>query len=220
MKIMSINVSLPEKIIFKNKNLTTSIFKAPTNKTIKVESEGLLGDRQADLKAHGGSNKAVYLYSYLHYKYWSNVLSKDLSKNFGLVGENLTIDDLNEKELFIGDELKIANVVIKVTQPRIPCYKLGIKMNSKRFVQQFIDYAHLGMYAKVIKKGEIIKGDTLELIHRENNTMSVYEVSRLIFDKNENIDQMKKAMKIECLSEEIKTRLSSRLVKLGHYETL
>lgn len=220
MKILSINVSLPEKIIFKNKNLTTSIFKAPTNKTIKVESEGLLGDRQADLRAHGGSNKAVYLYSYLHYKYWSNVLSKDLSKNFGLVGENLTVDDLNEKEFFIGDELKISNVVIKVTQPRIPCYKLGIKMNSKEFVQQFINYAHLGMYAKVIKKGEIVKGDSLELIYRESNSMSVYEVSRLIFDKNENIDQMKKAMKIECLSEEIKTRLSSRLVKLGHYEIL
>ena len=147
-------------------------------------------------------------------------MSKDLSKNFGLVGENLTVDDLNEKEFFIGDELKISNVVIKVTQPRIPCYKLGIKMNSKEFVQQFINYAHLGMYAKVIKKGEIVKGDSLELIHRESNSMSVYEVSRLIFDKNENIDQMKKAMKIECLSEEIKTRLSSRLVKLGHYEIL
>ena len=147
-------------------------------------------------------------------------MSKDLSKKFGLVGENLTVDDLNEKEFFIGDELKISNVVIKVTQPRIPCYKLGIKMNSKEFVQQFINYAHLGMYAKVIKKGEIVKGDSLELIHRESNSMSVYEVSRLIFDKNENIDQMKKAMKIECLSEEIKTRLSSRLVKLGHYEIL
>ena len=93
-------------------------------------------------------------------------------------------------------------------------------MNSKEFVQQFINYAHLGMYAKVIKEGEIIKGDSLELIHRESNTMSVYEVSRLIFDKDENIDQMKKAMKIEHLSDEIKTRLSSRLVKLGHYEIL
>ena len=220
MKILSVNVSLPEKIIFKNKKLTTSIFKAPTNKIIKVERNGLLGDKQADLKAHGGLNKAVYLYSYLHYQYWSNILSKDFSKSFGLVGENLTIDDLNEKELFIGDELKISNVIIKVTQPRIPCYKLGIKMNNKEFVQQFINYAHLGMYAKVIKEGEIIKGDSLELIHRESNTMSVYEVSRLIFDKDENIDQMKKAMKIEHLSDEIKTRLSSRLVKLGHYEIL
>ena len=82
-----------------------------------------MGDKQADLKAHGGLNKAVYLYSYLHYQYWSNILSKDFSKSFGLVGENLTIDDLNEKELFIGDELKISNVIIKVTQPRIPCYK-------------------------------------------------------------------------------------------------
>lgn len=220
MKILSVNVSLPRKIIFKNKAISTSIFKEPIDKAIKVEKLGLIGDKQADLAAHGGINKAIYLYSFNHYKYWSNVLGKDFSKDYGLVGENLTIDNINEEKSFIGDEIKISNVVIKITQPRIPCFKLSIKMNTKNFTQQFIDYGYLGMYAKVIKQGEIKKGDSLELIHREKKTMSVHEISKLIFDKNDNVEKMKAALEIKCLSEEIKDRFCKKLVKLGHYEII
>ena len=220
MKILSTNISLPKKIIFNNKTLVTSIFKEPTDKVLKVKKNGLFGDGQADLQAHGGVNKAIYLYSYLHYEYWSSILKKDFSNDYGLVGENLTIDDLNEKQFFIGDELKIANVVIKITQPRIPCYKLSIKMNVKNFTQLFIDHGYLGIYAKVIKQGQIKKGDNLELIHRENDTMSIYEVSKLVFDKNSNVEQLKKAVEIKYLSEEIKARFINKLAKLGHYEVI
>ena len=220
MKILSTNISLPKKIIFNNKTLTTSIFKKPTDKVLKVKKKGLFGDGQADLQAHGGVNKAIYLYSYLHYEYWSSILKKDFSNNYGLVGENLTIDDLNEEQFFIGDELKIANVVIKITQPRIPCYKLSIKMNVKNFTQLFIDHGYLGIYAKVIKQGQIKKGENLELIHRENDTMSIYEVSKLVFDKNSNVEQLKKAVEIKYLSEEIKARFINKLAKLGHYEVI
>lgn len=220
MKILSTNISLPKKIIFNNKTLITSIFKEPTDKVLKVKKKGLFGDGQADLQAHGGVNKAIYLYSYLHYEYWSSILKKDFSNDYGLVGENLTIDDLNEKQFFIGDELKIANVVIKITQPRIPCYKLSIKMNVKNFTQLFIDHGYLGIYAKVIKQGQIKKGDNLELIHRENDTMSIYEVSKLVFDKNSNVEQLKKAVEIKYLSEEIKARFINKLAKLGHYEVI
>ncbi len=220
MKILSTNISLPKKIIFNNKTLTTSIFKEPTDKVLKVKKKGLFGDGQADLQAHGGVNKAIYLYSYSHYEYWSRILKKDFSNDYGLVGENLTIDDLNEKQFFIGDELKIADVVIKITQPRIPCYKLSIKMNVKNFTQQFIDHGYFGIYAKVIKQGQIKKGDNLELIRRENDTMSIYEVSKLVFDKNSNIEQLKKAVEIKYLSEEIKARFINKLAKLGHYEVI
>ena len=220
MKILSTNISLPKKINFNNKTLITSIFKEPTDKVLKVKKKGLFGDGQADLQAHGGVNKAIYLYSYSHYEYWSSILKKDFSNDYGLVGENLTIDDLNEKQFFIGDELKIANVVIKITQPRIPCYKLSIKMNVKNFTQLFIDHGYLGIYAKVIKQGQIKKGDNLELIHRENDTMSIYEVSKLVFDKNSNVEQLKKAVEIKYLSEEIKARFINKLAKLGHYEVI
>ncbi len=135
-----------------------------------------------------------------------------------MVGENLTIDDFNEKDYFIGDEIQIANTVLKITQPRIPCYKLGIKMNEKKFIKYFIDYAHLGMYMKVIKSGEIEKNDNVELIHREKNSMSVYDVSKLIFNEYTDVSKIKKALSMSYLSEEIKTRLTKTLVKLGHYE--
>ena len=169
---------------------------------------------------HGGRHKALYLYSYIHYKYWGNILNKDFSKDYGLVGENFTVDDFDENNYFIGDEFEISNVIIKITQPRIPCYKLGIKMNNKNFLKKFVEYGHLGMYAKVKKTGQVKSGDTLKLIRRENETMSVYDISRLIFDKNDNIDSLKKAMRIKSLSEEIKTEFNKRLVKLGHFENI
>ena len=220
MKILSINISLPKKITFNKKILNTSIFKKPVYEKVNIRKAGIEGDKQADLKSHGGVNKAVYAYSYKHYKYWGELLKKDFSNDYGLIGENLTIDDFDEKEFFIGDELQISNVILKITQPRIPCYKLGIKMNKKDFVNFFINYGHLGMYMKVIKSGFIEKGDNIKLIRRNKDTMSIYEISKLIFNKNDNVEKMKKALQIDCLSEEIKTRFNTRLVKLGHYENL
>ena len=220
MKILSINISLPKKITFNKKILNTSIFKKPVNEKVNIKKAGIEGDKQADLKSHGGVNKAVYAYSYKHYKYWGELLKKDFSNDYGLIGENLTMDDFDEKEFFIGDELQISDVILKITQPRIPCYKLGIKMNEKDFVNFFINYGHLGMYMKVIKSGFIEKGDNIKLIRRNKDTMTIYEISKLIFDKNDNVEKMKKALQIDCLSEEIKTRFNTRLVKLGHYETL
>ena len=220
MKILSINISLPKKITFNKKILNTSIFKKPVNEKVNIKKAGIEGDKQADLKSHGGVNKAVYAYSYKHYKYWGELLKKDFSNDYGLIGENLTIDDFDEKEFFIGDELQISDAILKITQPRIPCYKLGIKMNEKDFVNFFINYGHLGMYMKVIKSGFIEKGDNIKLIRRNKDTMTIYEISKLIFDKKDNVEKMKKALQIDCLSEEIKTRFNTRLVKLGHYETL
>ena len=220
MKILSINISLPKKITFNKKILNTSIFKKPVNEKVNIKKAGIEGDKQADLKSHGGVNKAVYAYSYKHYKYWGELLKKDFSNDYGLIGENLTIDDFDEKEFFIGDELQISDVILKITQPRIPCYKLGIKMNEKDFVNFFINYGHLGMYMKVIKSGFIEKGDNIKLIRRNKDTMTIYEISKLIFDKKDNVEKMKKALQIDCLSEEIKTRFNTRLVRLGHYETL
>ena len=219
MKIVSINTSLPKKISFNKKIINTSIFKEPKECALKVSKKGIEGDRQADLLAHGGINKAVYAYSYQHYTYWGKLLKKDFSSNYGLIGENLTIDNFNEKEIFIGDEFRISKVVMKITQPRIPCFKIGIKMNEKNFMKYFIDHNYLGMYMRVLNDGVIKKGDDIELIHREPDSMSVYDISKLIFSNN-NVEEMKKANSMPFLSDEIKQRFNERLVKLGHYDTI
>ena len=219
MKILSINTSPPKKINFKNKIVKTSIFKEPKNNELSVTKNGLEGDRQADLLAHGGINKAIYAYSYKHYEYWGNFLRKDFSEEYGLVGENLTIDDFDEKNIYIGDEFRISKTILKVTQPRIPCYKISIKMNEKNFMKYFIEYNYLGIYMKVINDGIIKKGDEIELTYREPNSMTIYDISMLLFSDN-NIKKMKKATSLDCLTDEIKQRFNERLAKLGHYETI
>ena len=219
MKILSINTSPPKKINFKNKIVNTSIFKEPKNDELSVTKNGLEGDRQADLLAHGGINKAIYAYSYKHYEYWGNFLRKDFSEEYGLVGENLTIDDFDEKNIFIGDEFRISKAILKVTQPRIPCYKISIKMNEKNFMKYFIEHNYLGIYMKVINDGIIKKGDEIELTYREPNSMTVYDISMLLFADN-NVEKMKKAASLACLTDEIKQRFNERLAKLGHYETI
>ena len=219
MKILSINTSPPKKINFKNKIVNTSIFKEPKNNELSVTKNGLDGDRQADLLAHGGINKAIYAYSYKHYEYWGSFLRKDFSEEYGLVGENLTIDDFDEKNIFIGDEFRISSATFKVTQPRIPCYKISIKMNEKNFMKYFIEYNYLGIYMKVINDGIIKKGDEIELTYREPNSMTIYDISMLLFSDN-NIKKMKKAVSLDFLTDEIKQRFNERLAKLGHYETI
>ena len=219
MKILSINTSPPKKINFKNKIVNTSIFKEPKNDELSVTKNGLEGDRQADLLAHGGIDKAIYAYSYKHYEYWGNFLRKDFSEEYGLVGENLTIDDFDEKNIFIGDEFRISSAILKVTQPRIPCYKISIKMNEKNFMKYFIEHNYLGIYMKVINDGKIKKGDEIELIYREPNSMTIYDISMLLFSDN-NIEKMKKAVSLDFLTDEIKQRFNERLAKLGHYETI
>ena len=219
MKILSINTSPPKKINFKNKIVNTSIFKEPKNDELSVTKNGLEGDRQADLLAHGGIDKAIYAYSYKHYEYWGNFLRKDFSEEYGLVGENLTIDDFDEKNIFIGDEFRISKAILKVTQPRIPCYKISIKMNEKNFMKYFIEHNYLGIYMKVMNDGIIKKGDEIELTYREPNSMTVYDISMLLFADN-NVEKMKKAASLACLTDEIKQRFNERLAKLGHYETI
>ena len=219
MKIISINTSLPRKISFNKKIISTSIFKEPKNYELQVSKNGIEGDRQADLSVHGGLDKAVYAYSYQHYAHWSKLLKKDFSKNYGLIGENLTIDNFDERKIFIGDEFRISKVVLKITQPRIPCYKITIKMNEKNFMKYFIEHNFLGTYMKVLNEGKIQKGDEIELINRESQTMSVFDISKLIFSEN-NVEAMKKAIAIPFLTDEIKQRFNERLVKLGHYDTI
>ena len=219
MKILSINVSEPQKVTFNGKELITSIYKKPVSNRVQVTSQGIEGDRQADLSVHGGYDKAVYAYSYSHYKLWSEHLKKEFNE-YGLVGENLTIDNFDENDIRIGDRLKINDCVLQVSQPRIPCYKIGIKMNSRDFPRMFSQSGLLGSYLRVIEEGAIEKGDTIEKIHEENNSMSIKEIASILFVDIKNIELMKKALDIDSLTEEIKEKFRERLMKLGDFSSL
>ena len=219
MKILSINVSEPQKVTFNGKELITSIYKKPVSNKVQVTSHGIEGDRQADLSVHGGYDKAVYAYSYSHYKLWGEHLKKEFNE-YGLVGENLTIDNFDENDIRIGDRFKINDCVLQVSQPRIPCYKIGIKMNSRDFPRMFSQSGLLGSYLRVVEEGSIEKGDTIEKIHEENNSMSIKEIASILFVDVKNIELMKKALDIDSLTEEIKEKFRERLMKLGDFSSL
>jgi len=219
MKILSINVSEPQKVIFNGKELITSIYKKPVSNKVRVTAQGIEGDRQADLTVHGGYDKAVYAYSYAHYQTWAEKLNKEFNE-YGLVGENLTIDDFNESNVNIGDQFKINECLLQVSQPRIPCYKIGIKLNSRDFPRMFSQSGLLGSYLRVIQEGEIMLGDEIEKIHSEKNSMSLKDIAHLIFVDVKNIELMKRALDIKPLTEEIKEKFRERLMKLGDFSSL
>ena len=219
MKILSINVSEPQTVTFNGKELITSIYKKPVSNKVQVTAQGIEGDRQADLSVHGGYDKAVYAYSYSHYKLWGDHLKKEFNE-YGLVGENLTIDNFDENEIRIGDRFKINDCVLQVSQPRIPCYKIGIKMNSRDFPRMFSQSGLLGSYLRVVEEGSIDTGDTIEKIHEENNSMSIKEIASILFVDVKNIELMKKALDIDTLTEEIKEKFRERLMKLGDFSSL
>ena len=219
MKILSINVSEPKKITFNGKELITSIYKIPTNKAVNVTELGLEGDRQADLQVHGGYDKAVYAYSHKHYGYWSEEFGETYT-DYGLVGENLTIDDFEEKDINIGDVLEIGDTRLQISQPRIPCYKVGIKMNKREFPKIFSKSGLLGSYLRVIQKGTINIGDEINIVRNNDQTMSVFDIAKLLFDDINNKDEMKMALEIKLLSEEVKEKFRERLMKMGDFDSL
>ncbi len=219
MKVLSINISEPKKITFNGKELITSIYKMAINKEVEVGQLGIEGDRQADLQVHGGYDKAVYAYSHSHYSHWSEIMKKSYEE-FGLVGENLTIDNFDERDVFIGDEYKIGTTLLQISQPRIPCYKIGIKMNSREFPKLFSQSGLLGSYMRVIEVGKMKIGDSVELSRRDDDSMSIFEISQLLFVDIKNIEGMKKAIDLKYLSEEIKERFRERLMKLGDFSSL
>lgn len=219
MKILSINISEPKKVTFNGKELITSIYKKPTTDIVEVTNQGIKGDRQADLTVHGGYDKAVYGYSFKHYAKWADELNQKFEE-YGLVGENLTIDDFDENLVNIGDQFKINSCILQVSQPRIPCYKIGIKMNSRDFPRLFSQSGLLGSYFRVIKEGQMKQGDSIEYHHKQENSMSLREIANLLFVDVKNIGAMKKALDIDGLTEEIKEKFRERLMKLGDYSSL
>src|ERR687888_98634 len=163
MKILSVNVGLPRKVLFSGEVVTTGIFKEPVKGRIKLRRLNLDGDKQADLTVHGGFDKAVYTYPAEHYDYWKNRLP-NMKLSWGMFGENFTTEGLLEDQVNIGDIFRVGSSELVATQPRMPCYKLGVKFGRMDIVKKFMDSKLPGIYFRVIKEGEVEAGDAIELI--------------------------------------------------------
>lgn len=175
MKLLSTNIGERKIVTWKNKTIETGIYKSATNKPVFLGEEDVDGDAVVDRKYHGGIDQAVYGYSFKHYQYFQK-LYLELEFEYGMFGENLTFDDLNEEEITVGSTYRIGECIIEVTKPRQPCSKLGIKFGTQKIIKQFWNTSFSGIYFKVLKTGFVKVGDTLELIQKQKNTLTIAEV--------------------------------------------
>lgn len=200
MKLISINVGLPRTVTWQGRPVTTSIFKEPVSEPVMLRALNLEGDRQADLTVHGGADKAVYVYPAEHYDYWRRKLP-DTPLPWGSFGENFTSQGLLEDEVNIGDRFRIGTAEVGVTQPRLPCYKLGLKFGRADMVKRFLASRRTGFYLAVLKEGEVTAGDAVELLQRDENNVTVADVVRLYaFDKDDTAT-LRRATQVEALPE-------------------
>src|SRR5215813_12670553 len=165
MKIISVNVGLHRTVQWKGEAVSTGIFKAPVSGRLPLRTLNFDGDRQADLSVHGGPDKAVYAYPAEHYAYWRRELP-DMTLPWGMFGENLTTEGLQEDTLQIGDRFRIGSTEVVVTQPRLPCFKLGLRFGRDDIVKRFLVSGRMGFYFKVLAECEVAAGDPVLLVCR------------------------------------------------------
>ncbi len=198
MYIQSVNIAQPKTIIWNNKEVPTGIFKVPTPKPIFLGTQGVKEDYVADKKVYGGTFKACYLFSSDHYPYWKN-LYPSLNWQWGMFGENLTVNGFNETQVMVGDIYKIGEALVQVTQPREPCFKFGVKFGSQNVISQFINHGFSGTYVRVIEEGLVESNDTVKLHHRLNTNLSVAQLYNLIFSKEKDKDLLYTAITCDAL---------------------
>ncbi len=172
--VVSVNIGQARVIEWKRRKVTTGIFKIPVIGPVRVEALGMQGDVQADLRVHGGKEKAVYAYPSEHYEYWNDQLQASLP--WGMFGENLTTQGLLEESVHTGDCFQVGSAELIITQPRFPCYKLGMKFESMKMVKRFQLSGRSGFYLGVLKEGEIAAGDQIRLTTLNPNNPTVAEI--------------------------------------------
>jgi len=211
-KILSLNVGLPREIKRQGKIVSTGIFKDPIAEPVMLRTLNLDGDRQADLTVHGGVNKAVYGYPSEHYEFWRTEFS-GMNLPWGMFGENFTTEGLLEETVYIGDRFRIGGAEVKVTEPRTPCYKLGIRFGRVDMIKRFLASGRSGFYFAVVREGMVRSGDAFELIQREQEKISVSDIIRLYAFDKDDLDGLRRAIEIEALPEDWKSHFREQIEK-------
>ena len=215
LKLISVNVGLPRAVNWNDQTVITGIFKEPVGGPVMLRTLNLDGDRQADLSVHGGVSKAVYAYPAEHYEYWKRELP-DMQLPYGMFGENFSTEGLAEDTVNVGDRFRLGESELMVTEPRMPCYKLGIKFGRADILKKFLASRRTGFYFAVLKEGRVKAGDSMELLSKDTNKIAVAEITRLYaFEKND-VEMLQRVVKLEALSESWRDYFQHQLEKLTH----
>ena len=197
-RILSLNVGRPRDVEWRGKVVRTSIFKAPVPGRVQVRGLNLQGDEQSDLEVHGGTDKAIYAYPSEHYPFWRGELP-GVEFPWGAFGENLTTEGLLEDKVHIGDRFRAGAAEFVVTQPRMPCFKLGIRFDRPDMVKRFLRSGRTGFYLAVLREGEIGAGDSLERLAEDDNHVTVADIVALYAADSANQDLLRRASELRAL---------------------
>ncbi len=210
MRVVSVNVGEPRPVTYRGKTVETAIWKHPVEGRIAIVGDNLVGDRQADLRVHGGRDKAIYGYPSEHYPWWRTQLP-DADLSWGAFGENLTVEGLLEDRVHVGDRFAIGTAELMVTQPRTPCFKLGIKFARPQIVKEFLRSERSGFYFAIVRPGDIGAGDPITLVHEEPSSMTVTELVRLGIDGDADPAVLRRAIELPGLAEVWRAEFRERL---------
>ncbi len=199
MKLLSVNVSLPKEVPYKGKTVRTGIFKEAAQGRVKLGGLNLEGDGQADLVGHGGIYKAVHVYSIENYDYWKRELGRD-DFSYGQFGENFTVEGMPDDKVNVGDVFRVGTALVEVTQPRVPCFKLAMKMEMPNFLKVLMPSGRMGFYLRVLEEGEVGAGDVLERVKVGPEQMSVREMFHLLYFAKQKPEGARKALRIPAMS--------------------
>jgi MOSC domain-containing protein YiiM len=175
-RLLSVNVGSPREITYRKRSVTTSIWKAPVAGRVAARDDRLEGDRQSDARYHGGYDKAVYAYAREDYEWWEAELGRPLAP--GTFGENLTTEGIDVTGARVGERWEVGDVVLEVSEPRLPCFKLGIRVEEPRFVKRFGAAGRPGAYLRIVEEGELGAGDPIRVVDRPDHPVTVGLMAR------------------------------------------
>jgi MOSC domain-containing protein YiiM len=212
MKLISVNVGLPRDIEWRGTKVRTSIWKTAAEGRVRVNRLNLEGDAQSDLSVHGGPEKAVYAYPSEHYEYWRREFP-GMDLRWGAFGENFTTEGILEGDVRIGDSLRVGSAEFRVTQPRMPCYKLGARFGRDDMVKRFLRSGRMGFYLAVIREGEVTRGDSIEFTDRSNHDVTVADIGALYTHDADNQNLLRRAVELPTLPDSWRDYFRKRLWK-------
>lgn len=207
MDVISTNIGTKKKIIYRGKEILTGIYKYPVNEPLHLGKTDVENDAVIDRRYHGGADKACYIYSADHYPFWQQKYP-NLDWSWGMFGENLSVKGMDESELYIGDIFKVGTSVVQITQPRQPCFKLGIRLEDDKAVKEFVKANKPGAYVRILVEGKIKVGDRFIPIEQKPDNLSIKEIYHLIYNEKDNIEQIKKAVQMPELAESCRKDLN------------
>ena len=212
MNVISVNVGLPVDMPIRDTSVYSGIFKAPVAGPVRVRRLNLDGDGQGDLNVHGGPDKAVYVYPSEHYVFWEPMLGP---LNWGAFGENLTVKALTEESVSVGDQFRIGTAVFAVSQPRLPCFKLGAKFQRDDIIKRFLDSRRTGLYLRVLEEGVLQAGDPIVLLKQEPVHLTIRELTDLHLTKEPERSRIERALSVEALATSWRDHFESLLTSRG-----